>query len=142
MPLYTYHCENDHTHVRVLSVRDHCAVMPCPVCALNASQIIGAPTLVIQPECRYDSPIDGAPITTWAQRTEDLARHQCQPYDPGLKEDYQRRIVEEERTLDRAVDETVDAAVEAMPTAQRGALYSEVTEQGKALVYTRSTRQS
>ena len=86
--------------------------------------------VIPQPECRYESPIDGTPITSWAQRREDLARHNCEPYDPGRKEDYLRRQKESQGALDRAMDSTIEEAVELMPYKQRAKLNAELTEAG------------
>lgn len=96
-----------------------------------AEQIISAPTLVWgQPECRYDSPIDGTPITSYAQRQEDMKRNNCREYDPEMKKDAQRRLQEGEQSLNKAVGESVEEAIAKMPTAKRGKLYSELAEQG------------
>lgn len=136
--LYEYRCEQGHVFQRVLHVRDHTPLAVCD-CGLMGVQVIAAPLLVTaQPECRYDSPIDGTPITTWAQRDWDLKRSGCRPYDEGMKQDYERQQVESERALDAAIDETVERRVEQMSTAQRGKLWSEVTEQGKTLTYDRT----
>jgi hypothetical protein len=110
------------------------------ICGAHAKQIITAPILVAaQPECRYDSPVTGEPITTWAQRQEDLKRNNCRPYDPEMKTDNERRAADQERALDRSIDEHVEATIEKMPTTQRGKLYSELTEQGVDVHYHRTT---
>lgn len=93
----------------------------------------------MQPECRYDSPITGEPITSWAKRTEDLAKHNCEPYDPARKQDYLKRMADNDARLDKAMGETAEEFVEKLPTKQRGQLQSELTEQGYGLDYSRST---
>jgi hypothetical protein len=103
-------------------------------------RLICAPLLVkAQPECRYDSPIDGTPITTWRQRRTDLDRHNCQPYDPEMKTDAVRRRQEKDAAIERSVDATVEEAFEKMPTKTRAKLASEVTDQGADCSYLRGT---
>jgi hypothetical protein len=63
----------------------------------------------------YHSPIDGRLITTAAQRREDMARNDCIEYEPGMRQDVDRRAKQDEIALDRAVDETFDREIAAMP---------------------------
>lgn len=101
-------------------------------------QVIGAPLMVkVEPTIAYDSPIDGQHITSWHARREDLKRHDCVEYDPEMKKDYLRGIEERDRQLDRSVDAHVEAAIERMPTKQRGRLHSELVEQGMDAQYER-----
>lgn len=103
--------------------------------------VIGAPLMVkVEPTIAYDSPIDGQHITSWHARREDLKRHDCVEYDPEMKTDYVRGIEARDKQLDQSVDAHVEAAIERMPTKQRGRLYSELTEQGVDLEYARSTK--
>lgn len=48
----------------------------------------------------YRSPIDGRVIDGRKQRREDLKRHGCVEYDPGMKQDAGRRRQGSERCLD------------------------------------------
>lgn len=139
MPRYEYRCANQHTTQRVCSVREHDSVISCPACSLVAQQIITAPVLVTaQPDIGYDSPIDGAHITSWQARREDLKRHECVEYDPGMKQDAARRERESEQALERSVETHIESTIAKMPTKQRAALYSELTEQGKTAEIVRS----
>lgn len=95
--------------------------------------------VVVQPECSYDSPITGEPITSWEKRREDLAKHECVPYDSAQKDDYLRRVADDDATLDKAIEATAEEFVEKLPNKQRGQLQSELTEQGYGLDYSRST---
>jgi hypothetical protein len=133
MPLYDYLCPAGHHSSRFTTVANHSPITVCD-CGEMAQQVISVPAAItIQPECRYDSPIDGTPITTWAARANDLARSNCEPYDPGRKEDYQRRIQDQEKAVDRSVDEAVGLAVARMDTQTRGKLYSELVDQNKGI---------
>ena len=78
----------------------------------------------------YDSPIDGTPITSWAARQEDLKRSNCRPYDPEMKTDAAHRRKAEEAALDTLIETHAEQVTEKMTTAQRGKIYSELTEQG------------
>lgn len=100
--------------------------------------MITAPLLVkVAADVRYDSPVTGEPITSWAQRNDDLKRHDCIPYDPEMKKDAARRQQEKLDALDKSIDTQVEAAIEKMPTKERAKLHSEVVEQGKTVEVTR-----
>src|SRR5262245_39427474 len=96
MPIYSWRCPDGHLTQQFLPVAQHTAWTAWAECNRNwAAQIIHAPlSLNIQQECRYDSPMTGEPITTWAQRANDLAKHRCQPYEPGMRQDRERNIKE------------------------------------------------
>lgn len=140
MPQYDYACPHGHREIRVMPVRQHQPYIDCPVCGGLAAQVISAPLLVkAAADVCYDSPIDGSPITSWEKRTEDLKRNGCREYDPGMKTDYLNRIKDSEASLEKSLSETVEEVVEKMPTAKRGKLYSELTEQGVTTDVTHST---
>ena len=85
-----------------------------------------APMVFVQPDICYDSPIDGKPITSKHARIEDLARNNCQEYDPGMRQDYDRRVRESEAALEKSVEESIDREISAMPARKRELLQSEL----------------
>lgn len=126
MPLYEYRCSNGHEFERSLPVAEYKAPQTCE-CGARGERVISTPTIgYVQRECRYDSPIDGRPITSWRQRQDDLARHGCREYDPGMKQDYHRRIEREQTALEKKFDATVEAEIERMPSRKRERLQSEL----------------
>lgn len=140
MPLYKFHCPVGCEVERFLTLAQHKEHQTCFVHGYVMLQIITAPLLVkASANVCYDSPIDGKPVTSWAQRREDLKRHNCTEYDPECKVDRANRLKESEAALDRTIDEHVERTIAKMPTAQRGKLYSELTEQGVQAEVVRST---
>ena len=141
IPLYSYQCQAGCIFEKFLKLADFDEPQACPAHHYHGERILSAPLLVkVAQDVCYDSPIDGRPITSWAQRREDLVRHNCEPYDPDRKSDYLRRQQDAAAALDQSIEDTVERAIEKMPTKKRGQLFSELTEQGKNLQYTRSTR--
>ena len=131
MPIYIYRCPEGHVSEDFMPMSRHCPIIICQQCGMSACQVITAPLLVkVAQDVSYDSPIDGAPITSWAAREEDLKRSHCRPYDPEMKTDYTNRLKQEDAALDRSIEAHAEAVTEKMTTAQRGKLYSELTEQG------------
>jgi len=129
MPLYTWTCLWNHQFERFVRLEKFHDKQFCE-CGQPASRLITAPLMVTaQQECCYDSPIDGTPITSWRARRNDLAKHNCVPYDPAMKQDSERLHRERQQSLDRAIDETIESSIEKMSTVERGKLYSELTEQ-------------
>jgi hypothetical protein len=128
----------------VLRIKDHQNHWPCSQCGNEARQVINhAPMLVIPEHMRwnaqsYESPTTGAHITTKKQRIEDMARSGCIEYDPGMKQDADRRVKEQDAALDKAIEATVEREFEAMPTAKKERLCNELTA-GAEAEYTRLT---
>ena len=141
MPLYTYRCSEGCYFERFLSVKHYQVPQLCELHQAVGERIIAAPLMVTaQVECRYDSPIDGTIITSWAARRNDLAKHHCQPYDPEMKTDHLNRLKDQEQAIDRAVDDTVERAWARMPKAKQQQLQKELVNMGADLTYTRSTK--
>lgn len=131
MPRYGYKCEDCGDFDRILSVKDHVRVIPCK-CGKPAKQVITAPMVMIPAHMSatggisYESPATGRIITSERERRNDLAESGCIEYDPGMKQDADRRVKEEETALDKAVDETVEREFAAMPSAKLERLTNEL----------------
>lgn len=132
MPRYEYKCDECGSFDRILRVADHVRVIPCQ-CGKLAKQVITAPTVIIPSHMSatggisYESPATGKIITSERERRNDLAESGCIEYEPGLKQDADRRVKEEEAALDKAVDETVEREFAAMPSAQLEKLSNELS---------------
>jgi len=133
MPTYNYRCECGNEMEIILRMKDHINHWPCSRCGKDAQQHIKqAPTVTIPAHMRfdwngYDSPVTGQHIRNKREHIEDLARHDCIEYDPGMKQDADRRVIEQDKALDRLVDETVERELEQMPTIKREALDAELS---------------
>lgn len=127
MPTYAYVCLNDHEFDRYLPVSEFDTPQVCE-CGAPSRKVITLPMIMVAPDVHYDSPIDGRPITSMAARREDLARSNCVPYDPDLKYDQLRRTARQEEELEKAVEETVEREIDAMPTIKRERLQRELDE--------------
>lgn len=134
MPQYVYQCRKCGDNLlRWCTVKNFTDQpnLSCQSCDVQMSVIIQPPLLVkAAPDVCYDSPIDGSHITSWDKRREDLKRNGCREYDPGMKQDYHQRIQESEASLEKNLASTIEETIEKMPTAKRGKLYSELTDQG------------
>lgn len=137
MPTYSYHCEAGHEFDRYYSLSEYVASPGC-ACGAPAHRVYKPPVLISARDVSYLSPITGRPITTEAARREDLARSDCVPYDPGIRDDYNRRGKESEVALEAAMDATVEKTIESMPSDQREKLHAELIG-GKDAVIERRT---
>jgi hypothetical protein len=100
----------------------------CAQCEHMADKVfLKAPAGFVQRDICYDSPVDGTPITNRQARLNDLARHECIPYEPGMRQDAERNRLDAEARLDRAMDETVDAALEVMSARKKEQLVTEIS---------------
>lgn len=114
MPNYRYLCEGGHEFSRDLPMREHDVTQTCD-CGALAAKLPSAPRIWRKPSISYQSPVDGRPVTSEAERREDMARNNCMEYDPGMMTDYARRGSDSEADLERALDSAVEREVAALP---------------------------
>lgn len=127
MPIYEYRCEDGHSFDRFLKLDDYNKAQVCD-CGKPAEKII-TPTMLncdIQPWDAYVSPASGKLITSYKERDADMKATGCVDYDEGVKTDSIKKKKSEERKLDKAVDETVEKAFDAMPSSKRERLENEM----------------
>ncbi len=127
MPLHDYRCfacgrvEEQFTPLSELRSTVRCS------CGQAMERVfLVAPQMFISADICYDSPVDGTPVTSKQKRIEDLARNGCIPYEPGMRQDAERRRVEQERALERAIDSTVEETVSKWPARKREKLAAEL----------------
>ena len=125
MPLYEWRCPKCGVFERYLPVEQYNIPQNCD-CGEISKRILSLPTVFVKQDCHYESPIDGRPITNYRERREDMKRSGCVEYDPGVKQDYHKRIVNEEKELDKRVDETVEREVSKMSPRKLEILESEM----------------
>ena len=124
-PIYEYVCPEGHYFDRYLPLANYAEPQRCQ-CGREGRKLFPRVHLIRTKDIHYDSPIDGRPITSEAARREDLARSNCQPYDPEMKTDYNRRSKDSETALEKAFDDTVDREIAAMPARKREKLEAEL----------------
>ncbi len=131
MPLHDYYCplcksvEERHTAVCDLHKLQLHKCKP-DLETVMERVFLKAPVGFVQRDICYDSPIDGRPITSKQARIEDLARNGCIEYDPEMRKDAARRRQEADDRLDRAIEETVEAAVAVMDVRKQEKLAEEL----------------
>jgi len=125
VPLYSFRCPNDHNFERVLKVKDYDTLQYCD-CGQKAKRQI-VPTMIAPEFQDYQSPIDGAAISTKKRRIEEMAKHDCVDYEPSLKLEADKRVKEDEIRMDKSVDKTVDKLWYSMTSQQRENLARELT---------------
>lgn len=125
--IYEYMCPCGKVEDRVLRLSEYKTPQFCDCGREMQKVILTAPMGFVQADICYDSPITGEAITSRQKRIEDMARHGCVEYDPGMRQDYQRRIAESEAALDKSVEKTVDQIFETLPAHKKESLASELT---------------
>lgn len=127
MPVYTYICEEGHIFDRYLKLKDYKKPQTC-ICGKSARRQI-MPTMLncdMQPWDRYISPVSGKPITSYKERREDMAKYDCVDYEPSLTKHVTQKVKDDEKKLDKAVDETVEQLIDAMPARKKEQLETEL----------------
>ncbi len=127
--IYEYLCNScEKVHEIVMRLSEYGTPQYCTCGAAEPMQkvILTAPMGFVQQDIHYQSPVTGEVITSKAKRDQDLAKHNCIEYDPGMKQDYQRRIADEEARIEKNVDQTVDQFFDALPARKKEKLLAEV----------------
>lgn len=125
MPSYDLKCDNGHEFERYLRYSELDCDQFCE-CGRPAVRLIRAPMVFVQQDVCYDSPIDGRAITNKQMRADDLKRHGCVEYDPGMRQDADRKRRDMDVALDRSVDETVEKTFSTLPARKRERLEAEL----------------
>ena len=125
MPNYAFRCGDGHDFDVYLKYADYDRPQTCR-CGKPAARVICAPMVFLPRDIYYESPIDGRVIRSKQQRLDDLARHGCVEYDPGMKQDSERRRKEDDEKLDRSIEETVEREIHQMPPRKREQLTAEI----------------
>lgn len=127
MPLHDFRCGNGHVFEKMQPADRIRQYAKCPDCGLDAEMVwLRAPIGFVRPDICYDSPIDGRPITSYQARLDDLARADCVPYEPGIRQDQERNERERTEALERAVEKTVEKEIAMMPSMKREKLTAEL----------------
>lgn len=74
----------------------------------------------------YQSPVDGRVINSRRQRKEDLRRNGCVEWEPGFKEETERRKAQAEAAEEKAIDATVEEFVTNLPVRKKELLDQEL----------------
>jgi hypothetical protein len=98
----------------------------CPHCEMPAQKVFLKPAATVNDTPGYRSPIDGTWIEGRVQRREDLRRNGCIAWEPGMKEDFDRKRSEENTRFDRSLENSIEAEIQALPVRKRERLEAEV----------------
>lgn len=127
MPLYDIKCaRSGEVYERHIPLAFYNDPIKCS-CGAPASRVIGPVQIASPIDVHYDCPITGAPITTKHAHSENLKRHGCRVLESGEKDYNERQRLEAEKSLDRAIDQTVEKAIDQMPTEKREQLARELS---------------
>jgi putative FmdB family regulatory protein len=124
VPLYSFTCQEcrrKEDAYRSIDERDN-----APECHGPMRRVLTAPMAFVRQDVRYESPLDGRHITNYQQHLNELARGDCVQYEPGIKQDQDRKQRERDDALEKFVDQTVDREIALMPAAKREKLTAEL----------------
>jgi putative FmdB family regulatory protein len=124
MPIYSYLCPCGTEFDRFLKLTDYDQPQTCE-CGKTAPKLI-KPVSIHVDFPAYLSPASNKWITSRAERREDLKATNCVEWDPGVKEEQQRRLAAEDAALDKKVEDHVEKEIMSMPAAKRERLATEV----------------
>lgn len=124
MPVYEYKCQCGLQFERVLKIAQCDEPQRCN-CGKPAEFVFSAP--VVRGDLpSYNCPITGKLIDGRKAHEKNMDKHQCRILEPGERENVIKKKAAEETRLDKEVDATVEAFVDALPSQKREALAAEV----------------
>lgn len=127
MPLHDWRCPTGHVFEAFVERDNLDRTMACLQCKGMAEKVfLRAPLGFVRGDVHYESPLDGRPITSYQAHVNELARGDCVEYEPGIKQDGERRRKESEESLERAMNETVEREIAAMPVRKLEKLTAEL----------------
>lgn len=124
MPIYEYRCREGHGFERYLPLAEFATAQVCE-CGERAQKILSAP-MVVTDLPGYSSPVDGRWVEGKRARREDLARNNCVPYEPSMKQEQAKRLAASNAAIDAKVDAHVEAEISRMPARKRERLEAEL----------------
>ena len=124
MPLYEYKCECGTHFEMVLPVSQWDSQQFCPECMKPAQKVL-SPSLIKGDIPGYNCPITGKWIDGKKAHRENLAKHGCREFEPGERDEYNRRRQAEDRAFDRQVDDIVGEEVHKLSDEDKVRLNAE-----------------
>jgi hypothetical protein len=126
MPLHDYRCPHGHHFSHYCKIADLGSVVCCPVHMTPAERVFLTVPFGRVDIPAYQSPVDGRYVGSRRQRREDLARTGCVEWDPGMRQDSERRAAEQEARFEQGLDRTLDQAIHELPAVKRDRLAAEM----------------
>jgi putative FmdB family regulatory protein len=124
VPIYAYLCPCGTEFDRFLKLADSDQPQYCE-CGRESPKFIKPVSIHVDAPA-YQSPASGKWITSRTERREDLRATNCVEWEPGMKEEHQKRLAAEDAALDRKVEDHVEKEILSMPAAKRERLANEV----------------
>jgi putative FmdB family regulatory protein len=125
--IYQYDCSICGKFEVISRISEHKNIAECPNCGMMSRQVIFPPALKIPKDINYISPTTGRTITSERARINDLAESNCMPYEVGMRQDVDRRVIEDEKRLDKDIERTVEKAIDNLPSDKLSRLGNELT---------------
>lgn len=128
MPLYDIRCmESGKSFERHIPLADFEKPIEC-ACGAPAIRLISRVSLALSTvDYGYTCPVTGKEIIGKAAHEDNLKRHGCHVLETGEKEAAVRRREEADARLDREIEQTVEKAIDAMPSDKREVLGRELS---------------
>lgn len=127
MPIHSFRCSTGHVFDAYQPLDKLDSTMACAECGVMADKVFLTPPMgFVRQDVHYTSPVDGRPITSWQQHVEELARTDSIVYEPGIKQDQERKAREREEALERSIEQTVEREIATMPTRKVEKLAAEL----------------
>lgn len=136
MPLYDIECSAGHRTEQSIPLANFSDPVICS-CGLPGRRVISAPMFTVD-DTGYTCPVTDKWIGSKREHRENLARQGCRVLESGEHEAAARYRAEEEARFDKALDETVEREIEAMPSAKKEALHNELVNGNVDLAVTRT----
>ena len=138
MPVYEYTCHQCRKGFEVVrKMQDYREPAYCPVCHTLGNRVL-SPAAVRGDYEGYQCPVTGKWVEGRKAHEENLRQTGCRVFEPGEKQEFERRREREEAEFDAKLEQSIGETVAAMPAEKQQKLAQELAA-GAGIGFTRST---
>lgn len=125
MPLHDHRCGEGHVFERFVPLAELELTQTCE-CGARAERIFLQPPMTAGDLPGYESPVTGEWIEGKAARRNDLAKNDCVAWEPGMREENQRRRDSVARKEEASIDHAFESTLAEMPARKKEKLEQEL----------------
>lgn len=126
MPLYDCKCVRGHIFERRIPLTEFAEEIICD-CGATAKRCIAKPMIFGgRLDYEYACPITGEHISSKRQHEENLKKHGCRVLETGEREYNSRVQARANEEFERKIDQTIERAIDTMPSEKREQLGKEL----------------
>lgn len=126
MPIHDFRCQGcqkvEERFVSVTNLQEP----QTHACGAAMDKVFLTPPMVTPDLPGYESPVSGEWIEGKSARRNDLARNDCVPWEPGMREENAKRREASARNEEKVIDQAFESTLAEMPVRKKETLEQEI----------------